>query len=321
VKKFDVIVAHHRHSFAESPGRAYMPWGYGGAMKIGMYSMNFGTCADPAISVAVAQYAEAAGFESVWTGEHLVLPIRPPVGFTMPSTLPFLDAIVAMTLLAAHTSKLKIGSGILELPLHHPVLLAKQLASIDHISNGRLIVGVGVGYLEPEFKAMGVDLADRADRTDEFIDAMRALWSMDKPEYHGRHIDFDGIDAYPRPTDPSGPPLIIGGLSGLARRRAIRTAHGWFAYNTTVDWTRNILDVIAKETTEIDRPAELGPLELTIIPAGPFDRSIADQYAELGVDRVVVLPRPDAPADTPHTPVPFDEIRRTIDTIATELDL
>ena len=81
--------------------------------------------------------------------------------------------------------------------------------------------------------------------------------------------------------------MIIGGLSGLARRRAIRTAQGWFAYNTTVDWTRDILDVIAKETAEIGRPTELGPLELTIIPAGPFDRSIADQYAELGVDRVV----------------------------------
>ena len=150
---------------------------------------------------------------------------------------------------------------------------------------------------------------------------MRALWSMAEPEFHGRHIDFDGIDAHPRPTDPSGPPVLIGGLSGLARRRAIRTGQGWFAYNTTVDWTRDILDVIAKEAAEIRRSAELGPFELTIIPAGPFDRSVADQYAELGVDRVVVLPRPDAPTDVPHTPVPFDEIRRTIDTIAAELDL
>lgn len=100
-------------------------------MKIGMYSMNFGTCADPDVSVAVAQHAEAAGFESVWTGEHVVFPTHPPEWFTMPSTLPFLDAIVAMTLLAANTSKVKIGSGVLELPLHHPVLLAKQFASID----------------------------------------------------------------------------------------------------------------------------------------------------------------------------------------------
>ena len=295
--------------------------GYGGAMKIGMYSMNFGTCADPDISVAVARYAEAAGFESVWTGEHVVLPTNPPEWFTMPHTLPFLDAIVAITLLAANTTKVKIGSGILELPLHHPLLLAKQFASIDRISHGRLIVGVGVGYLEPEFKAMGVEMSDRAERMDEFIGAMRALWSMPEPEFHGRHVDFDGVDAYPRPTNPAGPPVIIGGLSGLARRRAIRTGQGWFAYNATVEWTRDILDVIAKETAEIGRPEELGPLELTIIPAGPFDRSIADQYAELGVDRVVVLPRPDAPTDVPHTPVPFDEIRRTIDTISAELEL
>ena len=290
-------------------------------MKIGMYSMNFGTCADPAISVAVARHAEAAGFESVWVGEHVVLPTSPPEWFTMPATLPFLDAIVAMTLLAANTSKVKIGSGILELPLHHPLLLAKQFASIDRISRGRLIVGVGVGYLEPEFKAMGVEMSDRAERMDEFVGAMRALWSMDAPEFHGRHVDFAGIDAHPRPTTPSGPPVIIGGLSGLARRRAIRTGQGWFAYNATVDWTRDILDVIAKETADIGRPEELGPLELTIIPAGPFDRAVADQYEELGVDRVVVLPRPDAPTDVPHTPVPFDEIRRTIDTISAALDL
>ena len=115
--------------------------------------------------------------------------------------------------------------------------------------------------------------------------------------------------------------MIIGGLSGLARRRAIRTAK--VGSRTTPPSTGPATSSTSspRKPTEIGRPAELGPLELTIIPAGPFDRSIADQYAELGVDRVVVLPRPDAPTDTPHTPVPFDEIRRTIDTIAAELDL
>jgi len=292
---------------------------YGDGMKIGLYSMNFGTCADPDITVQVAQYAEAAGFESVWTGEHIVLPRHPPEWFTMPSTLPFLDAVVAMTLLASNTTTLKIGSGILELPLHNPVVLAKQLASIDRISHGRLMVGVGVGYLEPEFKAVGVDLSDRAERMDEFIGAMRALWTMDQPEFHGRHVDFDGVDAHPRPVDPAGPPVIVGGLSGLARRRAIRSANGWFTYNTTPESIAEVLDVIGREMKEIDRPAELGPLELTLIPAGPFDRSVADRYEELGVDRVVVLPKPDAPTDTPHVPVPFDEIRHTIDTIAKEV--
>ena len=290
-------------------------------MKIGLYSMNFGTCADPEVAVQIAQYAEAAGFESVWTGEHIVLPTRPPEWFTMPSTLPFLDAVVAMTSLAANTTTLKIGSGILELPLHNPVLLAKQLASVDRVSRGRLMVGVGVGYLEPEFKAVGAELADRAERMDEFIAAMRALWTMDEPEFHGRHVDFDGIDAYPRPVHPSGPPILIGGLSGLARRRAIRSANGWFIYNTTPESVAEVLDVIALDMKEIDRPADLGPLELTLIPSSPFDRSVADRYGELGVDRIVVLPNPDAPADTPHIPVPVDHIRRTIDTVASDLDL
>lgn len=285
-------------------------------MKFGLYSMNFGTCADPDVAVPVAQYAEAAGFESVWVGEHVVLPRQPPEWFTIPYTLPFLDAIVGLTLLASNTSTLRIGSGILELPLHHPVRLAKQLASIDRISQGRLLVGVGAGYLEPEFTAMGVDLADRAACMDEFIGAMRALWSMPEPEYHGNHVDFAGVDSYPRPLLPAGPPIIVGGLSGLARRRAIRSANGWFAYNTTIESTRDIVDVIARETKEIDRPSELGPLELTTIPAGPIDRSIAEQCEELGVDRIVVLPRLDAPTDVPHTPVPVDEIRRTIDIVA-----
>jgi len=290
-------------------------------MKLGLYSMNFGTCSDPDIAVEIARYAEAAGFESVWVGEHVVLPIDPPEWFTMPATLPFLDAITALTLLATNTTRLKVGSGILELPLHNPVRLAKQFASIDRISHGRVLAGVGAGYLEPEFTAMGVKLSDRAEQMDEFIGAMRALWTMPEPEFHGRHVDFAGVDAHPRPVQAAGPPVIIGGLSGLARRRAIRTANGWFAYNTTPESMRETLAVIAKETEQIGRPSELGPLELTIIPAGPFDRSIADQYAELGVDRVVVLPRPNAPTDTPHVPVPVDEIRHTIDTLAADLDL
>jgi len=290
-------------------------------MKLGLYSMNFGTCADPDVAVEIARHAEAAGFESVWVGEHVVLPRHPPEWFTMPATLPFLDSMVALTMLAANTSTIKVGSGILELPLHNPVRLAKQCASIDRISHGRLLVGVGAGYLEPEFTAMGVDIADRAVIMDEFIGAMRALWSMAEPEFHGRHVDFADVDAHPRPVAAAGPPVIIGGLSGLARRRAIRTANGWFVYNTTVESMGEILDAIAREMKEIDRPAELGPLEITTIPAGPFDRSIADQYAELGIDRVVVLPKPDAPTDTPHVPVPVDEIRHTIDTLAAELDL
>uniref|UniRef100_UPI00058FA1E8 LLM class flavin-dependent oxidoreductase n=1 Tax=Ilumatobacter nonamiensis TaxID=467093 RepID=UPI00058FA1E8 len=101
-------------------------------MKYGLFAMNYGTCANPEHAVRVAQHAEAAGFESLWTGEHLVLPDPHPESFSMPPTLPFIDTIVALTLIAAETTSINVASGIIELPLHHPVMLAKQLASIDH---------------------------------------------------------------------------------------------------------------------------------------------------------------------------------------------
>ena len=178
---------------------------YGRFVKYGLFAINYGTCANPEHAVRVAQHAEAAGFESVWTGEHLVLPDPQPDSFSMPPTLPFIDTIVALTQIAAETRTINVASGIIELPLHHPVMLAKQLASIDHISHGRLIVGVGAGYVEAEFAAMGVDLAERGVRMDEHIDAMRALWTMDDPQYFGRVVQIDGVNAFPRPFVAADP--------------------------------------------------------------------------------------------------------------------
>jgi probable F420-dependent oxidoreductase len=285
-------------------------------MRFGLFAMNYGTCADPASAVRVAQHAETAGFESLWTGEHVALPSPQPEGFSMPPTLPFLDTVVALTLIAANTTTIKIASGIIELPLHHPVVLAKQLASIDQVANGRLIVGVGAGYIEAEFAAMGVGLSERGRRMDEHLDAMRVLWSTPAPEFHGRYVDFAGIDAYPRPTAPSGPPIVVGGVSRGARRRAITKANGWYVFNTDQDLAREAVDVIRIEMDQNERPDSLGPLELTMTPVGPFDRGVADWYQELGVERLVLLPRPGAPSASRHEPVPLDEILRTIDTLA-----
>ena len=130
-------------------------------MKVGLFAMNYATCANPDVAVRIAQYAESAGLESLWTGEHVVLPSTPPGGSRLPAGLPFLDSVVGLSMLAMATDRIKIGSGIIELPLHNPVLLAKQLASIDQISRGRLIAGFGAGYMEAEFAAVGVSLADR----------------------------------------------------------------------------------------------------------------------------------------------------------------
>jgi probable F420-dependent oxidoreductase len=217
---------------------------------------------------------------------------------------------------AAHTTTIKVASGIIELPLHHPVSLAKQLASVDQVARGRLIVGIGAGYLEPEFAAMGVGLDERAGRMDEYLDAMRALWTMGEPEYHGRHVDFAGVDAYPRPTAPGGPPIVVGGVSAPARRRAVMKGDGWYVFNANRERAREAVDAIRSDLDRYERPAERGRLELTVTPSGRFDAEAAEFYEQLGVDRLVLLPRPDAPGASRHEPVPADAILRMIDAVA-----
>ena len=304
------------HDRTKPPSRGLVSGDYRLSMKYGLFAINYGTCANPEYAVRVAQHAEAAGFESVWTGEHLVLPDPQPESFSMPPTLPFLDTIVALTLVATETHTINVASGIIELPLHHPVMLAKQLASIDQISQGRLIVGVGAGYVEAEFETMGVDLDERGVRMDEYIDAMRALWTMPQPRYSGRLVQIHDVNAFPRPVRAGGPPIVTGGVSAPARRRTIMKANGWYCFQTTPEWAQEAMKVITSEQEQLERPGELGALEITMTPVGPFDRGVCEQYEALGIDRLVFLPGLDAPAGRRHDSVPIDDLLRTIDRVA-----
>src|SRR5262245_30924642 len=286
-------------------------------MHLGLYAINYGTCADPDSLVRVAQYAEAAGLDSVWAGEHLVLPCPQPPDYAIAPEIPFLDAVVALALAAATTTSITVATGILELPLHQPVLLAKQLATVDQISRGRLVVGVGVGYLAGEFAALGVDLDERATRTDEHLAAMRALWTMEAPEFHGRHVDFAGVDAHPRPVQPGGPPIMIGGNSAMARRRAIKRARGWIPAYLYLDTTREARRALYQDLDRLERPASLGPFDFTVIsPTNRLDAELVDGYRELGVDQLIVLPGLDVPTERRYHGVPVEDIFRTIDHLA-----
>jgi probable F420-dependent oxidoreductase len=283
-------------------------------VKFGLYAINYGTCADPASLVRVAQYAEAAGLDSLWAGEHIVLPSPQPPDYAIAPEIPFLDAIVALTLTAANTTSISVATGILELPLHQPVLLAKQLASVDRISGGRLVVGVGVGYLAPEFRALGVSLDERASRTDEHLEAMRALWTMEAPEFYGCHVEFSGVDAHPRPVQAGGPPIMIGGNSALARHRAITTARGWIPADLDLDAAGEARRALDRDLGELERPEWLGPFDFTVIsPSNRLDRRLVDGYRELGVDRLIVLPGLDVPTERRYHAVPLDDIFRSVD--------
>jgi probable F420-dependent oxidoreductase len=286
-------------------------------MRFGLYAINYGTCADPDSLVRVARHAEAAGLDSLWAGEHIVLPSPQPPDYAIAPEIPFLDAVVALALAAANTASITLGTGILELPLHQPVLLAKQLASVDQISGGRLVLGVGVGYLAAEFAALGVALEERAGRTDEHIEAMRALWTMAAPEFHGRHVDFAGIDAHPRPVQPDGPPILIGGNSAMARRRAVTTARGWIPADFDLDATREARRALDRDLQALERPTSLGPFDFTVIsPTNRLDRRLVDGYRDLGVDQLIVLPGLDVPTERRYHAVPIDEIFRSVDHLA-----
>jgi probable F420-dependent oxidoreductase len=199
-------------------------------VKIGLFAINYATCAEPELAIRVARHAEAAGFESVWTGEHVVLPDPAPPGFTLPPTLPFLDTVVALTLLAVHTRDIRVASGIIVLPLRNPVILAKELASVDVVSQGRLIAGFAAGYIPEEFAAAGVSMAGRGQLMDDYIRALQTLWSTERPDYQGNVVSFRGIDAHPRPVQHPGPPIVVGGEGPAALRRAVTMANGWYGF-------------------------------------------------------------------------------------------
>lgn len=256
-------------------------------MRFGLFGVNFGACADPVLQVRIAQTAEAVGFESVWTGEHVALPVRDnPV--PTPAETPFLDSLVALTNVAAHTTRLRLGTGILVLPHHNPVLLAKALASLDVVSGGRLIAGFGGGYAEPEFRALGVSFPDRGAITDDALDAMRALWTQDEPRHHGRFARFEDIRFEPKPQQRPHPPIVVGGTAPPALRRAARVGDGWYGFALTVVATAAIVRRLRELRAQAGRAAQ--PLEISLTTFEPLTRDLVARAAEAGVDRLIVFP-------------------------------
>jgi len=196
-------------------------------MKFGLRYCNTGRYTDPARAVELVQAGEAAGFESAWTVEHTVIPrgYQSPYPYTADGKLPggegdfvLPDPLIWMAYVAAATTRINLATGILILPQHNPVVCAKQVATLDAMSGGRVLLGIGVGWLKEEFDAIGVPFEDRGRRTDEYIAAMRELWSADVPSYQGEFVNF--TDALMRPKSVRGlVSIIIGGQTPPAARR------------------------------------------------------------------------------------------------------
>ncbi len=259
-------------------------------MKIGIFGINTGPLADPDAMIDAARHAEAAGIESLWTGEHVVLPDPRVDPSPVPPHYPMVDPAVALAFVAAETERILLGTGIIILPQRNPLVLAKEFGSLDYLSKGRLLFGIGVGYLKPEFDAIGVPFDNKGPRSDEWIDAMRALWTEDKPSFNGRFVSFSKINAYPRPVQRP-PPVHVGGWSPGAYKRSVERGNGWYGFALDHDGARKCIEGVRDAEKRYKRPAELGPLEISVTPpAGEIDAGSVQRFSDLGVDRLILLP-------------------------------
>jgi len=258
-------------------------------MKFGLRYCNTGRYIDPALAVELVQAGEDAGFESAWTVEHTVVPAGYLSAYPYSDDgkmagghddVPLPDPLIWMAYVAAATSRINLATGILILPQHNPVITAKQIATLDLMSGGRVLLGIGVGWLREEFEALGVPFEDRGARTDDYVAAMQALWSQDKPSYNGKYASFDGVYCRPQPINGTVP-IIVGGHSRPAARRAGRLGDGYFpARGAPAD-----LIALARSSA-----AECGrdPDALEITTSLPDDMDEIPALAAAGVGRLLV---------------------------------
>jgi len=242
----------------------------------------------------VVRAAEEAGFESVWTTDHVVMPSqvasRYPYNATgefLPPGTAMLDPWVVLTACATASSTIRLGTDVYLLPLRHPFVTARAAATLDRLSSGRLLLGVGVGWMSEEFDAAQVSFQDRGRRADEIIAVLRRLWTETEIEHHGAFYDFGPVHFAPKPAQDGGVPLIVGGTSDAALRRAARLGDGW------IDAGITDLDVLAAKCARLaELRAEAGreDVPFSITTSAPRDAGAVRRCAELGVTRVLTVP-------------------------------
>ena len=221
-------------------------------MRLGLHALGIGAGAQRAVIDAVASAAESCGFATLWAGEHVVMVDRSESRYpysddgviAVPAQADWLDPMIALSFAAAASSRIGIATGVLLLPEHNPVMVAKQAASLDRLSGGRLTLGVGVGWSREEFAALGVPFEHRAARTAEYVAAMRALWRDDVASFDGKFVGFDSIRVNPKPVRDRRIPVVVGGNSDGALRRVAAWGDGWYGFN--LDGVAAVRDRVGK---------------------------------------------------------------------------
>ncbi len=263
-------------------------------MKIGLMFVNSGPFSQPDLFAHLVTTAEKCGFESIWSVEHVVIPqnYQSPYPYSASGKIPggedvaIPDPLLPLSFAAAITRKLKLGTGILILPQRHPLYVAKEAATIDVLSKGRFILGIGSGWLKEEFDSLGLDFHARGARTDEAIMALRALWSEGASSFHGKHFNFGPVKMFPKPVQKGGVPIVIGGHSPAAARRAGRLGDGFFPATVERGKLNDLLVLMRAEAQKAGRNADR--IELSCMGSAKLDA--LKPLEDLGVSRVVVPP-------------------------------
>jgi probable F420-dependent oxidoreductase len=259
------------------------------AMHIGISLFPGQQPVDPAI---VAQKAEALGFASFWLGEHPVMPVHSTApapgssGASMPDFYSRLvDPFVALARASAVTTTLKLGTGITLVPERNPLLLAKEVATLDYFSGGRFVFGIGAGWNKEETEIMGGNFAHRWTQTREAIAAMKALWANDTAEYHGTYYDFPPVRSFPRPAQQPHPPIFLGGTAPQVFKRTVEYGNGWMPTRSTPELLRQGRAVLDELAVHAGRDPQSIAILAYLVPA---DRATLQSLAAAGADGAVV---------------------------------
>ena len=267
-------------------------------MKLGLHALGIGAGAERPVIEAVASAAEEHGFATLWAGEHVVMvdesasryPYADDGRIAVPAVADWIDPMIGLSFAAAATSTIGIATGVLLLPEHNPVIVAKQAASLDRLSGGRFSLGVGIGWSREEFDALGVPFARRGARTAEYVAAMRTLWRDDIASYSGEFVEFADIRVNPKPLRNNGIPVLLGGNSDAALRRVARWGDGWYGFNLIdCDDVADKIGILRGHCAEAGRdPAGLR-LAVALRDPTPADMP---RLAMLGVDELVLVGSP-----------------------------
>jgi probable F420-dependent oxidoreductase len=282
-------------------------------MRIGFALGNIGPIGTPENLVRIARHAEDLGYDSLWTIERLLWPLQPqtPYPVTRDGMLPHeykhvLDPLDAITFVAGHTTKIALGTSVLDMPYYNPVLLARRLTSIDVLSSGRLRVGLGLGWSKDEFDAAGAELSERGARADEFLDVLKAIWTSDPVEFHGKYYRVPKSVIGPKPVQKPHPPIYLAAFAPAALQRVARAASGWNPVGIPLSGVKQMFEQISQFARDAGRDAsklELivrGNLEVTGTPVqnGRSDfqgtpeqvREDIDRCRALGADELILDP-------------------------------